>query len=201
MPKAYDFTEADIGAWHVLRKSERKGTGTYWICKCACGRICEVRGTALAQRHSTECKSCAQSTHNLSKHPFFATWVHIMQRCHNPKNDRYEAYGGRGIIVCAEWHAPAVFLAWMESQTFPDCAWSLDREDNDGPYAPWNCRIATAQMQSLNKRNTVKVEYNGETLLLRDFILKYSKARSYRAAEARYYRGKTLEEVIAPSKC
>src|ERR1700722_18905761 len=32
-----------------------------------------------------------------------AAWRNMVQRCVNPKNQAYNSYGGRGIIVCDRW--------------------------------------------------------------------------------------------------
>lgn len=78
-------------------------------------------------------------------------WATMISRCENPKVDQYRYYGGRGIVVCAEWrHDFAAFLRDMGPR--PSVKHSIDRVDNDGPYAPWNCRWATSDEQHSNMR-------------------------------------------------
>lgn len=77
------------------------------------------------------------------------------QRCRNPRNKRFEYYGGRGIKVCAAWFDFKNFSAWCEA-TYEEGK-TLDRVDNDGGYSPSNCRWATHSEQQRNSRhNTPK---------------------------------------------
>lgn len=53
------------------------------------------------------------------------------------------------------------FYNWSLSNGYDENL-TLDRIDNNGPYAPWNCRWATWIEQANNKRNNRILEYNGE---------------------------------------
>lgn len=85
------------------------------------------------------------------KTPEYAAWHNAKMRVSNPRATGYANYGGRGITMCAEWmDSFEVFLRDMGSKPSP--SHSIDRIDNDGPYAPWNCRWATSAQQHSNKR-------------------------------------------------
>lgn len=77
------------------------------------------------------------------------SYMHMMQRCYNPENDRYSSYGGRGIEVCQSWRDSfETFL--FDMGTRPERT-TLDRKDNDKNYCADNCRWATSSEQQLNK--------------------------------------------------
>lgn len=80
----------------------------------------------------------------------YISWRAMKQRCQNPRHQRYEDYGGRGIFFDPRWASFAVFLREMGER--PTKKHSLDRINVNGPYRKENCRWATQRMQALNKR-------------------------------------------------
>lgn len=104
-------------------------------------------------------------------HPFAITWHNMIQRCYNTKHPGYKDYGGRGILVCAEWRNDcAAFERWAESQE-RQLGWSLDRRDNNAGYSPDNCRYASSAVQLRNRRNNVLMTAFGETKTMMDWSL------------------------------
>ena len=137
---------------------ERKRGCIQYRCICDCGN--EYNST-LTELKRGDIKSCGcykrdylkekLTTHGMSSHYMNRKWRAIKNRCYNKKTDRYKDYGGRGIIMCEEWKDSfEQFYEDMGERPSPD--YTLDRIDNDGPYAPWNCKWSDSTEQAINKR-------------------------------------------------
>jgi hypothetical protein len=123
----------------------------------------------------------------------------MLGRCHDQGNARWKGYGGRGIVVVAEWHDRAVFLAWVAGQPgHKDLRLELDRIDNDGPYAPWNCRLVTRSENASNTRQNRYVEYEGSWYTITQFRNRFApRYREVSAVRRQLDRGATPAEIIA----
>lgn len=92
----------------------------------------------------------------------YNVWTTMLHRCENPKRDKFKDYGGRGITVCEEWHDPNKFIDWAEANGY-ESGLQLDRIDNDGPYAPNNCRWVTPSQNCRNTRRSKHLTLLGIT--------------------------------------
>jgi len=123
----------------------------------------------------------------------YQCWQDMKQRCLNPKHKLYKHYGGRGIVICARWlNDFASFFADLGPK--PD-GMTLDRENNDGPYAPSNCRWATRAEQRRNQRNVKWIVIDGERLTHEDAGRKFGMRGSTFSTRLEF--GWTLEEIAA----
>lgn len=99
------------------------------------------------------------TTHGLSRHPLYHTWILMKRRCENPKDSRYITHGARGITVCERWQSVSNFIEDMYPSYIAGL--TLDRRDNDGNYEPFNCRWATYETQVHNRRVLFKNNTSG----------------------------------------
>ena len=92
----------------------------------------------------------------------------MKRRCLKSDDYAHKNYGGRGISVCSEWQKFEPFCEWAMANGYADNL-TLDREDVNGNYEPSNCRWVTMKEQQNNKRNNVKLTYDGETHTLSEW--------------------------------
>lgn len=137
------------------------GGNSQWVCLCSCGKEVTVRGARLISGHTKSCGHLRgpRNSHHLSGTRAYKIWQQVKQRCDNPKSQKYECYGAKGISLCDRWHSFENFYADMGE--CPE-GMSIDRyPDNKGSYEPGNCRWATPKQQVRNREITLKVLFKG----------------------------------------
>lgn len=131
--------------------------------------------------------------HDSPQHKTYRVWQLMIQRCHNPNNDHYHRYGGRGISVCESWRVS--FLAFLADMGDRPDGKTLDRfPNNSGNYEKTNCRWATLAEQARNTRRNIK--FDGIC------VLDHSKALGSKRGlvNSRLRRGWTLEKAVSTRK-
>ncbi len=173
-----------------------------WECLCECGIIKNFCRSTLIAGHSKSCgclrKENARikfTTHNKSQSKEYRTWNSMIQRCENQNSVGFRYYGERGIKVCQKWHKFENFYEDMGERPKGN---TLDRIDNNLHYSCGKCeeciqngwkfnnRWATPQKQNFNKRNTLKITYNGKTQSLVEWSIELGINK--KALESRIYR-------------
>ena len=156
----------------VGRQGVRK---RFALCICDCGNRKTVALASLGR--STKSCGCLRKelanrprSHGLRRHPMYGAWLTMKSRCNNPNFPDYKHYGARGIFVSARWYNFAHFLADMGERP---TNYTIERIDNNGPYAWWNCRWATRLEQAHNTRTNRRITWRGETLLLVDWSARF----------------------------
>lgn len=105
----------------------------------------------------------------------YRTWTAMRDRCERRANARFNRYGGRGVKVCERWSDYANFL---EDMGIRPPGKTLDRIDNNGDYAPGNCRWATQSEQQRNTSRSRVYEYQGKTMCLTDWAVELGISRN-----------------------
>lgn len=141
-----------------------------WKTRCDCGNETLVVPFKVVsgETRSCGCLSLEMSRERFTKHGeahtrLFYTWVGMRDRCNNPRNKRYENYGGRGITVCEEWeNSYEAFAKWARENGYADNL-TIDRIDVDGNYEPSNCRWADLKTQMRNRTDNHYITIDGVT--------------------------------------
>lgn len=130
-------------------------------------------------------------------------FLHMKDRCYNPKFKDYKNYGGRGITVCDEWQTlhswkgGRAFKKWALENGYADNL-TLDRIDVNKGYSPENCRWVTMKEQQNNKRNNRVITYNGKT----QTIAQWSRETGlpFKTIQNRLNRHLPAEKVLSKTK-
>lgn len=159
--KATDLTGLKFGTLTALLRADGPTHEARWLCLCTCG-IERVYVAGKLKRGDAKCYcDGGRDVHGLTGDPLYTVWANMKDRCSRSTCESYQNYGGRGVFVCQEWVVSfPEFRAWAL-----DNGWSkglqLDRADNDGPYAPSNCRFVNHKQNNRNKRTNVRVTVAG----------------------------------------
>lgn len=164
------------------------------ICRCKCGNVLYVRNTDFT---TNKIRSCGcwhdENAKKLNSYQYKHGDTHtrlynilwgMIRRCYNEHDDAYDRYGGRGIYICDEWYTPENHtIGWLKFKEWalkngyhdplPDDSRSssltIDRKDNDGPYAPWNCRWIPMRDQITNTSKTKFIRIYGRKYSVPDW--------------------------------
>ena len=163
----------------MIGQAQAIGGNRRYECECECGNRLVVLAYNLVSGNTKSCgcllkdvASAKATRHGGRYTDTYILWCNIKARCSNLLNSRYSDYGERGILMYSQWEEDfSAFERYLHDSLGPkpSKAHSLDRVDNDKGYVPGNLRWATRAEQASNKRNTLKVEYMGETLSLPDW--------------------------------
>lgn len=169
------FIGSTVGRLTILKLDHIGGNYyKYYECKCECGNFTIVEFSNLISYRTTSC-GCYHDTHRVthgqSNTKLYGVYSSIKHRCYNSNDISYKNYGGRGIYVCDEWLGENGFINFYNWAIEIGCykeniGLSIDRIDNDGPYAPYNCRFVERVIQANNTRANYFIGNSGRTIAM-----------------------------------
>lgn len=167
MGRLKDLTGMTFGRWKVIKRAgTNKHRNATWLCECSCEQHTKriVSGGSLISGESTSCGCLSKEAHykhGLSGTRLYWIWYGMKDRITNENNNAYNYYGGRGIKLCEQWFDYINFYNWAINNGYQENL-TIERKNTNGDYCPENCCWATMKEQSLNKRNTHLLEFNGK---------------------------------------
>jgi hypothetical protein len=192
----------------VMSPAGNKRRVAIWQCSCGKEFQAAINNVASGQVKSCGCKKRIAVIERCTKHgqsPMaggsraYRFWQSMKERCLNPNNDNYQYYGGRGIKMHAAWvNSFTAFYGWFKETFGVDDVpggLTMDRKENDGPYAPGNIRMVTMKVQNNNKRSNRVLEYQGERMTLTQLAERFGIKPGTLWARISI-QGKTVEEAI-----
>lgn len=163
--RARDITGLVVGYLTAVKYlGSENGRRSVWEARCVCGAAKIMQASELLKQKkrgitaSCGCKrretiGAKRTTHGMSKHPAFAVWRSMLDRCRLPSHQSWHNYGGRGITVCERWQKS--FENFWADMALGYCrGLTLERKDNEAGYSPGNCTWATYKEQANNTRKS-----------------------------------------------
>jgi hypothetical protein len=171
MGKKLDLVGSQFGRLTVVRRARRG-----WLCRCACGVEKIIRTGHLISGSVVSC-GCFHREQQLAsvtvhgaaagrKTREYVIWLGIKQRCHghHVTSQMKKNYRDRGIVMCSRWRSS--FASFLSDMGPCPASMTIERKDNDGNYEPSNCVWASRTAQNRNKRNNVRITFDGRTACL-----------------------------------
>lgn len=212
MSRFIDLTNQKFGRLTVIKRVDQK-TPIRWLCQCECGNFKEVYATHLRSGNTRSCGCLAREIavkmghqRDIGKRSFkhgdfgtklYGIWAGMKRRCYNRNTKYYADYGGRGIKVCEEWKEYINFKQWAVSAGYKE-GLTIERINVDFDYSPDNCKWISIHEQNLNKRNSVRIEYQGKIYSIKEIAA--ITGLKERTIKGRYERGWTTEKLFDPTK-
>jgi hypothetical protein len=160
--RAKDITGLRVGYLTAIRYQGSDGKKSIWEVACDCGKVILMEPSQL-KKHAKRGVRCScgcmrkatqsekRTTHGMSKHPAFAVWRSMIDRCKLPTHQAYKNYGGRGITVCERWQQLFENF-WEDMGEKYKPGLTLERLDNSLGYSKENCDWRTRKHQANNTR-------------------------------------------------
>lgn len=195
--RAKDETGNKYGRLTVIRRIESSADQkAMWLCLCDCGNEAAVAGKLLRNGWTKSCGCIVrEGTHR--KHGdtgtrLYRIWSDMLKRCDNPNHWAWKWYGGDGVSVCDEWKTYAGFKATMPAGYTDEL--TIDRIDGAKLYGPSTTRWATRTEQARNRRSTVRLTLDGETLPVAEWAERIGMP--YATLIGRVQKGWTAERAL-----
>ena len=142
------YERLEVLATHQRVEGKRE---LYNLCRCACGNKCHRTSRALVRKLTTSC-GCARRErqkrgnfiHGGSGAAYlYQFWLRTRSRCHNPADEDYPLYGGKGIALAEQWRKRrgySAFRDWVETNLGPHPApgYRLERWQREKGFEPGN---------------------------------------------------------------
>ena len=191
-----------VGFAGVFLKPNGEVRSAGWNCRCDCGKEKIVDGPALRRGGSKSCgcfdpRMDPRTNTGIGHTREYKIWGSMIARCHNPMTLHFQDYGGRGIHVCDRWRES--FFNFIEDMGKQPAGMTIERIDNDGPYSPDNCKWETRLKQAQNKRNSIKIEIDGETNIESEWERFFGVKNGFMRNRRR--DGKPIEKILEDIKC
>lgn len=177
-----------------IKKIGKKPNGNYkFLCKCTCGNEFECWENAFYSGNPhCGCKNIWKTNKELA-----TIWNNMHTRCTNPKSDRWDRYGGRGIKLCNGFETFEGFIEWAKTSGYKK-GLSIERKDINKNYEPNNCTWIKLEKQARNRKDTIKVIYKGEQIDLTTLCEQLNLKRD--TVKYRLKQGYPLEIALSKEK-